>query len=52
MEQLTQSPVSSRTEYLNFLTTIDNVNFNSSEDENYTWYNSSAEVEENWHDKE
>ena len=38
MEQPTQSPVSSRTEYLKFLTTLDNVNLNSSADTEDDWY--------------
>ena len=38
MEQPTQSPVSSRTEYLEFLTTLDNVNLNSSADTEDDWY--------------
>ena len=38
MERLTQSPVSSKTEYLKFLTTLDNVNLNSSADTEDDWY--------------
>ena len=44
MEQLTQSPVSSRTEYPNFLTTLDDVNLNSSADTEDDWYDDEWEM--------
>ena len=44
MEQFTQSPVSSRTEYLTFLTTLDNVNLSSSADTENDWYNKDLEM--------
>ena len=43
MEQPTQSPVSSRTEYLKFLVTLDNVNLSSSAD---------TDTEDDWYDEE
>ena len=43
MEQLTQSPVSSKTEYTKFVTTVDNVNLTSS---------ANTDPEDNWYDGE
>ena len=44
MEQPTQSPVSSRTEHLEFLATLDNVNLNSSADAEDDWYDEEWEM--------
>ena len=44
MEQFTQSPVSSRTEYTKFLTTLGNVNLNSSTDTEDDWYDKESEM--------